>query len=252
MSLVGMIPIPDDHIEPLKTPYIDKAGKKCVFSVPENYFLTLEPRILKGIIKAENDLSLLDSENSENFSFTESIERDQKDGGTAYFESLNRRITDKIEAARINGSGSILDLPRTNPFTVPKGYFENLPLVINRLTYQRKELMIPVLRLLSTGSGRIFNLSRIAAAASIALLALFTGLHYQSIIKSTNEYARSSTEERFNYRYDIDESLVEDELIGHSGIEIESADPIIQRANTSEVERYLLDHLDIKTLIEEI
>ena len=47
MSLVGMIPIPDDHIEPLKTPYIDKAGKKCVFSVPENYFLTLEPRILK-------------------------------------------------------------------------------------------------------------------------------------------------------------------------------------------------------------
>jgi len=249
MSLLCMIPIPDDHDEPLKTPYLDKVGQRCVFSVPENYFLALEPRILKGIIKSENDLSLL---NSENFSFTESSEPDQKDGGPAYFESLNRRITEKIEAARINVSGSIEDLPRTDPFTVPKGYFIKLPLVINRLTYQRKELMIPVLRLLSTGSGRIFNLSRIAAAASIALLALFTGLHYQSIIKSTNEYARSSTEERFNYRYDIDESLVEDELIGHSGIEIESADPIIQRANTSEVERYLLDHLDIKTLIEEI
>ena len=247
-----MRPIPDDQIKPLKTPYLDQAGKKCIFSVPENYFQTLELRIREGIRLSENDLDLFNSENSEHISLNEVVGADQQIPGPSYFESLNGRILDKIEALKIDVSDSIVDFPRTDPFIVPEGYFKRLPLLINRLIYQRQELMIPVLKPESTGSGRIFNLSRIATAATIALIALFTGLHYQSLINSTNEYARTATEERFNYRYDIDESLVEDELIGQSTAESMSSDPITERTDSSASERYLLDHFDIKTLIEEI
>lgn len=244
--------IPDDHIESYKTPYLDQAGKKCVFYVPDSYFLTLESRIFKGIITVENDLSLFNLENSEYFSPTQFIEPDQERAGNAYFENLSHRISGKIEAARFDLPGSIADLPRTDPFTVPEGYFKKLPLLINQLIYRHQKQVISVLKFETRGSAKIFHLSRIAAAASIALIALFTGLHYQSLIKSTNEYTKTATEERFNYRYDIDESLVEDELIGQPVTEIESAIPIIKGADSSATESYLLDHLDTKTLIEEI
>ena len=247
-----MSQFPDDHIESYKTPFLDQAGKKCVFYVPDNYFLTLESRILEGVIKAENDLSLFNLANSEYISPTQFIEPDEETAGNAYFENLSHRISDRIEAVRFDVTRSITDLPRTDPFIVPEGYFKKLPLLINQLIYLRQEQVISILKPGTRGSSKIFQLSRIAAAASIALVALFTGLHYQSLIKSTNEYAKTATEERFNYRYDIDESLVEDELIGQPVTEIESANPIIKGADSSAAERYLLDHLDTKTLIEEI
>jgi len=100
------------------------------------------------------------------------------------------------------------------------------------------------------GKIRKFGISRFAAAASIAALLVFTGIRFNISRERNKEYARSGTEDRFKYSYDIDESLVEDELVSHD--DDDSVRVLKQSASPSTGDEYLLEHSDVNTLIEEI
>lgn len=244
----------ESHPEAQHSHLLKQAGNRTIFTVPDTYFLTLGARIQKAIKKSDQELDLFCSEKAGAEIPGASEMNISVAGNEIYFAGLQQRIAEKIAAAE--NLRFIPELPQTHPFIVPENYFKELPVIILGLVKSLKERTDKPFqtRVFKTGNlKRILTYPRIAAAASIIFLGTFAGIRFKSIINMNHEYAQSATEERFNYRYDIDESLVEDELIGTAGNQQQGAGAAnSNESDTSTSEKYLLEHIDINTLIEEI
>lgn len=260
-----MKPLNNEHPETVDSTLLALAGRKTIFTVPDSYFDTLESRIMQAISRNESDLELTGQ-------LAESAEESDlpqlKAGITAhsYFTDLESRIRERIseqefELPVLLGNGD-------HPFTVPDKYFENLSSVINArisesnhaeekpLEHSADQLppaeQAMVIRFSSWAKIRMLPLSRIAAAASIAAVLVFTGIRIRSTLNRNSEIARTSSEEHFNQRYDIDEGLIEDELVDQDSAIVPAAVHSGEATDGPAGDKYLLEHADVNTLIEEI
>jgi hypothetical protein len=92
-------------------------------------------------------------------------------------------------------------------------------------------------------------------AASLGLLAIFSGIQWRQSYLEKLSYPILSQEDRLKYRFGIDESVLEDELVSNgtndSSIQMEQTLDKSKKDN-SQNDRYLLSHPDSHTLLEEL
>lgn len=217
---------------------LDQAGIK---KPPIDYFNHLEPRVLNRIT-------------SNSFKIPET-----------YFNSLSKKILGKIEESI--AMESILDPGIGHPFIVKDGYFGNLSNdILNKIPVEQdfKSLDLTLIKSLSEknieiktnpvnpGFRKVWQLpstqfiSRFLVAASLALLITFVGI---KITKNQNlnndKYPKLTQEEGLKYRYGVDESVLEDEIINQD-VSLGSQNSLNKN------DQYLLSHSDDNTLMEEL
>lgn len=247
--------------EPEFSPALKGTGTRNIFTIPEGYFENLAAVIERRVEEEHLGFEFIQGKTAtceDGVSRTEEqVELFAGESGTeqsdvSYFENLAARILTRVSETENPATLKLADLSIPDPYTVPEGYFDRLPGIIAREVISVSEIKKKDrIRQLQKGAGtRRLTISKYAAAASIAALLVFTGIRFNISRERNKEYARSGTEERFNYRYDIDESLVEDELVSQDHDDSIRA---MDRANDpSTGEKYLLEHGDVNTLIEEI
>ncbi len=161
-------------------------------------------------------------------------------------------------------------------YSVPQLYFDNLPdQIFHRILVEKQNTPqeFSFVKHPPIVEKKIFTVKSIferrstkgfihlLAAASVTLLFLFIGLDYKGKLVEKKFYAQLNQEERLKYRYGVDESVLEDELVSNDDVQNnKNLDPSAEihgdilggkKANNLN-DRYLLHHTDDNTLFEEL
>jgi len=209
----------------------------------ENYFDDLNQRIMDRIMEEE---MLRDS----NLHLPE-LKKVPFKVPPQYFEEFSSKIQEKI----LEEEPIFKDFEITNqlPFQVPTNYFGSLSNRIEEKVIPRQGLGAKLISL-SRNQG-IRNFSKLLVAASISSILIFIGIRIQHTNSNTKIFASSSQEDRLKYKYGVDESILEDEIIQDPSAELvndSSQNPAPQNSINKVNDRYLLSHGDSNTLLEEL
>jgi|GEM_PF-752403 len=232
------------------------------FKAPsENYFDTLSTRIFSKIERQESETEFLDP------LLHEELKRTQFAIPNQYFETLSSRIIKGIE-----NPDELLEkfnLEKSHPFQVPQDYFSN---VSSNLGQKIENLTRPsqsiekLIRSAPHGESdpginhsgfKMVSIIRKRnfqwlAAACITILAIFSGIQIRNTYLDKVAYPILSQDDRLKYRFGIDESVIEDELVS-DGMNESTKTPDEERNPSNSVnDQYLLSHPDTHTLLEEL
>lgn len=239
-----------------------ESGTPIGFKIPtENYFDTLSTRILSKIDRQESEIEFLDP------LLHKELKNTQFSIPEFYFEQLPEKIRGEIDNPE-----SILDnfkLEKAHPFTVPNQYFEEihysagskLTEFLAQSSHAMDEASVISIANRKIESGlnkksflpiRKLGYLKILAAASICLLAVFAGIRIRQSYIEKASFPISSLEDRLKYRFGIDESVLEDELVSDSKIDTKPGSELSLEKKNTQNDQYLLSHPDSNTLLEEL
>lgn len=128
-----------------------------ILTVPEGYFVTFSDQLL-----TELRLNNIKDEDS-NHLFNQKVP-------ASYFEHFSDRLLKKIQEEDDKDEEVLKNIPKSNPYTVPEGYFENLSAKIQN-SIQGLPTQAPA-RVINLRAHRIF---KIAAAAMLGSALLIGG-----------------------------------------------------------------------------
>jgi hypothetical protein len=237
----------------------------------ESYFDSLKTKIFSKIDRYETENEFLDPILHDELIHTRYSIPDQ------YFSDLSGKILREIENPEILLEK--FNLERSLPFSVPQDYFSNTSKNIRVRTESLGSLFPPqnpssenqapgLYGLVGRDEKNILNSSspkrvpifqkrifQYMVAASLGLLAIFSGIQWRQSYLEKLSYPILSQEDRLKYRFGIDESVLEDELVSNgtndSSIQMEQTLDKSKKDN-SQNDRYLLSHPDSHTLLEEL
>ncbi len=224
--------VPDAYFDELPedvliTTITSSFNKQNPFAVPVNYFndmaVELEASIYAANLSKESELDI----------------------PANYFDDL----PNEIQAGIITAS-----FPKENPYELPLNYFEKLPLVIQDKINAGERSKVKVLQL------DWFSKVQLLTVAASVIIVCLVGINFWNkstdlIMPSTIVKIETPASNKFDLRIEnIDESTLEDMLLGEEGTSSKTIKPESpQLASNEKIVNYLIDnHIDISTLLNEL
>ncbi|POY38344.1 hypothetical protein C3K47_02805 [Solitalea longa] len=209
------------------------------FTVPENYFNSLNDRIWERIKMEDAGLNIEGLTNENPFKLPET-----------YFENLSSKIKDQLDTGDEEDVHlSIPGLNNINPFTAPTDYFDELPTTIEERVFSE----IADIELENANQTFIRRFYRLAIAACFTALASWFGYNiYQvnQLDKQMNSTANvvKIDNQNFDLNY-FDESMLVEEVVNTSAGNA-AVNPSAEK--TRKLENYILNNVDEELLLQEL
>ncbi|UKJ08839.1 hypothetical protein [Solitalea lacus] len=216
---------------------IPKPEQSSPYTVPENYFNSLQGRIMERIrLEEEPSLSIPGLDNKNPF-----ITPDN------YFSSLSKKIHTQLGAEEDSIDLSIPSPNNHLPFTIPEGYFDTLSTTVEEKIFSD----IALNELKNANNTFIKRFYRLTMAACFALLCTWFGYNVYQTSRIDRQMNSSVNVVKIdNHNFDLnyfDESMLIEEVINKP-----KPNEVSEPEKTGKLENYILNNIDEELLLQEL